>query len=220
MNTNNTPISDSMHRFSGQKTSRRGALGFFGAVGALAAVGLGIGLGLTACSPDGNSAKADTSSVPQDQAYDLLERQGRGFTVGAMMTARTVYVLFDPQCPHCGHLWQASLPLHKKIKFVWMPVAFIGAQSAPQGAALLSAANPVETMSAHEASLLAGSGGTAASAGIPDELAQAIKTNTTLFNRLGGESVPFVVAKNFSTGAVVTRAGAMETAQLEQFLGL
>ena len=186
------------------------------ALGLLAA----LALGLSACSPQDSSAKADTGSVPISQAYELLAKEGRGFTVGAMMTANTVYVLFDPQCPHCGHLWQASLPLHKRIKFVWMPVAFIGAQSAPQGAALLTATNPVEVMSAHEASLLAGAGGTAASASIPEDIAEAIKKNTALFNRLGGESVPFVVAKNQTTGAVVSNAGALDTAALEQFLGL
>lgn len=188
---------------------RSAALGLFGAL-----------LGLGACSPQDSGTKAEAGSVPVAQAYDLLAAEGRGFTVGAMMTANTVYVLFDPQCPHCGHLWQASLPLHKKVKFVWMPVAFIGAPSAPQGAALLAAPNPVEAMSAHEASLLAGTGGTAASASIPDDIAQAIKKNTALFNRLGGESVPFVVAKNQTTGAVVHYAGAMDTAALEQFLGM
>jgi thiol:disulfide interchange protein DsbG len=179
-----------------------------------------LALGLSACSPQDNPAKSEATSVPVEQSYDLLAREGRGFTVGALMTANTVYVLFDPQCPHCGHLWQASLPLHKKVKFVWMPVAFIGAQSAPQGAALLTAINPVEAMSAHEASLLAGTGGTAASASIAQDVAQAIQKNTSLFNRLGGESVPFIVAKNQTTGAVVNYAGAMDTAALEQFLGL
>ena len=37
---------------------------------------------------------------------------------------------------------------------------------------------------------------------------------------MGVESVPFIVAKNASTGQVVTNAGAMETAALAQFLGL
>lgn len=183
-----------------------------------------LSLGLAACSPQDSGtktgARAETGSVAVEQSYDLLAREGRGFTVGAMMTANTVYVLFDPQCPHCGHLWQASLPLHKKIKFVWMPVAFIGPQSAAQGAALLSASNPLEAMSAHEASLLAGTGGSAASSSIADDIAQAIQKNTTLFNRLGGESVPFIVAKNQTTGTVVSYAGAMETAALEHFLGM
>jgi len=178
-------------------------------------------LGLAACSPQGTEApKAAAGSVKPEAAYDLLAKEGRGFSVGALMSANTVYVLFDPQCPHCGHLWQQSLPLHKKVKFVWMPVSFINAKSTPQGAALLGAANPLDAMSEHEASILAGTGGMAASASFPDDIAAAIQKNTSLFNQLGGESVPFVVAKQADTGQVVTNAGAMETAALQKFLGL
>ena len=175
---------------------------------------------LAACSQQDSAPKPLAGSVKPEQSYDLLGKEGKGFTVGALMSANTVYVMFDPQCPHCGHLWQQSLPLHKKVKFVWMPVSFINAKSLPQGAALMGAANPVQAMSEHEASILAGTGGTSASSSVPDEVAAAIQKNTTLFNSMGVESVPYIVAKNASTGQVVTNAGAMETAALEQFLGL
>lgn len=179
-----------------------------------------LSLSLVACSPSDSTSKPAARSIAQADAYDVLAKEGRGFAVGALMSARTVYVLFDPQCPHCGHLWQQSLALQQKIKFVWMPVSFINAKSTPQGAALLTAPNPVEAMSAHEASILAGSGGTAASSSIPEDIAAAIQKNTALFNAMGVESVPYIVAKNSSTGQVVTNTGAMETAALAQFLGL
>jgi thiol:disulfide interchange protein DsbG len=179
-----------------------------------------LALDLAACSPHENAPKPTVGSVKPEDAYALLAKEGRGFAVGSLMSANTVYVMFDPQCPHCGHLWQQALPLHKKVKFVWMPVSFINAKSTPQGAALMTSANPVEAMTTHEASILAGTGGTAASSSIADDVAAAIKKNTELFNTMGVESVPYVVAKNASTGQVVTNAGAMETAALEQFLGL
>jgi thiol:disulfide interchange protein DsbG len=175
---------------------------------------------LAACSPQDAAPKAVPGSVKPADSYALLAKEGRGFAVGSMMSANTVYVMFDPQCPHCGHLWQQALPLHKKVKFVWMPVAFINAKSLPQGAALMTSANPADAMTTHEASILEGSGGTAASSSIADDIAAAIKKNTELFNSMGVESVPYIVAKNASTGQVVTNAGAMETAALEQFLGL
>jgi thiol:disulfide interchange protein DsbG len=175
---------------------------------------------LAACSPQDAAQKPVAGSVKAADSYALLGKEGRGFTAGSMMSNNIVYVMFDPQCPHCGHLWEQSLPLQKKVKFVWMPVAFIGPKSTPQGAALLTSPNPVEAMAAHEASLLAGTGGTAASSSIPDDIAAAIKKNTDLFNSMGVESVPYIVAKNASTGAVVTNAGSLETAALEQFLGL
>lgn len=173
---------------------------------------------LTGCSPQGSSDQP--AAAKPAQPLDAVSTQGKGFPVGAMMSAHTVYVLFDPQCPHCGHLWEASVPLHNKVRFVWIPVAFISAKSAPQGAALLSAANPAELMATHEKSILAGTGGIAASASVAPELAQAIKKNTALFNSLGVESVPYLLAKNIQTGQVVTHNGALPTAQLANLLGL
>ena len=175
---------------------------------------------LSACSKTETPAPTAAPAAKITEPYQALAAQGKGFTAGAMMGANTVYVLFDPQCPHCGHLWEASLPLHSKVKFVWMPVAFINAKSAPQGAALLSAANPVELMNTHEKSILGGTGGISASSSVPAEIEQAIKANTQLFNNLGADSVPYIVAKNARTGSVVTNAGAMSTQALSDFLGL
>lgn len=179
-----------------------------------------LALSLAACSQqDAAPAKAAAGGVPAAQAYDKIAAEGKGFTVGALMSANPVYVLFDPQCPHCGHLWQASQPLLGKVKFVWVPVSFLNGKSAPQGAAILSASNPAEFMAAHEASILAGTGGAPLPASVPPELEATIKTNTVLFNSLGVESVPFVVAKNAKSGTVVSNTGAMDTAALAAFVG-
>ena len=180
-------------------------------------------LTLPGCSPkqdtNATATPAGPTAAPLD-AYDQVAKQTRGFTAGALMSANTVYVLFDPQCPHCGHLWQAAQPLLKKTKFVWVPVGIINTKSTPQGAALLAAANPVDLMSAHEASLLAGTGGTSAPSSIPDDIEKAIKMNTQVFNALKAESVPMIVAKHAKSGAVITRMGALDTAGLVAFLGL
>jgi thiol:disulfide interchange protein DsbG len=177
---------------------------------------------LSACSPQDSAAPpaAEAAPIAIDQAHATVGAEGKGFTVGALMSANPVYVLFDPQCPHCGHLWNAALPLHNRVKFVWLPVAIINAKSLPQGAALMQAANPMETMSAHEQSILAGQGGMSAASSVPDDVARAIVTNTTLLNRLGADSVPFIVARQPQTGQTVTRAGAMSTEQLASLLGL
>jgi thiol:disulfide interchange protein DsbG len=131
-----------------------------------------------------------------------------------------VYVFFDPQCPHCGHLWQASTPLQSKIKFVWIPVAWINASSLAQGAALLTSANPLALMTEHEASIMAGTGGIAASASIAANIEQSIKDNTKLLGTFGAESVPFMVAKNARTGQVFQHEGALTTVELAGLLGL
>lgn len=173
--------------------------------------------GLAGCSPKDSA----TAAAPAKRDITLeAAALGKGFTVGSMMSATTVYVFFDTQCGHCGHLWLASIPLHKRTKFVWMPIGMINASSKSQGAALLTATDPLALMTEHETSLLAGKGGIAASAGVTPEIEDAIKANTELFNSFGADAVPFVVAKNLRTGQLVSRAGAMDTGALATFVGI
>ncbi len=195
----------------------------------LGAMVLAAALGLAACSKPEDAAAPTAAGAPTSAAapqgkrapsLDIVAAEAKGFTVGAVMSARTAYVFFDPQCPHCGHLWQASQPLQSKFKFVWIPVAFLSPQSAPQGAALLSSANPAQAMTDHEASLLARTGGIAASASPPKELLEAIRKNTLLLNEFGVESVPYVVVKNAASGQMEVRNGTMDTAGLANFLGV
>ena len=173
---------------------------------------------LAGCSPQ----DAGKSSAPSKREVSVatVAAQAKGFAVGSMMSANTVYVFFDTQCPHCGHLWQASEALHGKIKFVWIPVGMINAISSAQGAALLTALNPGALMSEHETSFLAGKGGISGSSSVPPDIEKAIKSNTQLLNSFGAEAVPFVVAKNLKTGQTVSRDGAMSTPVLAEFLGL
>jgi thiol:disulfide interchange protein DsbG len=173
---------------------------------------------LSACSPN-EAPKAATASKAE-LSVDVIAAQAKGFAAGAMMSATTVYVFFDTQCPHCGHLWNASQPLHRKVKFVWIPIGMINASSKSQGAALLTSANPAALMTEHEASLLAGKGGIAAPAGAPSEIEDAIKANTALFNNYGAGSVPFLVVKNQRTGQTISKEGALDTAVLADFIGI
>ncbi len=180
-------------------------------------------LTLGACSkqdPKAAEPATNASSIDKAKAYDATAASAKGFNAGALMSAHTVYVLFDPQCPHCSHLWEASKPLQSKLKFVWAPVSLLGPKSLPQGAALLQEANPVEAMTLHEKSLLAGTGGTAASASVPADVDASIKANTELLNRLGAESVPFIVGRHVGSGQVVTHAGSMGTEALATLLGV
>ncbi len=175
-------------------------------------------LAIAGCSkPDTPAAKDSPKRTP---SVEIVAAEAKGFTVGAMMSANAVYVFFDTQCPHCAHLWEASVPLQKKVKFIWIPVGLLNASSTSQGAALLSAVDPAKDMAEHEKAMLAGQGGISASASVAPEMAQAIKNNTTLFNNLGMESVPFLVARNPRTGATVTHNGAMATPALAELLGV
>lgn len=157
----------------------------------------------------------------REVTVQAVAAEAKGFTVGPVTSPHTVYVFFDPQCPHCGHLWRTSTLLQRKVKFVWIPVAWINASSLSQGAALLTATNPLELMSLHETSLLAGKGGISAPLDIGTDIKQLIKANTQLFNSFGGESVPFVVVKNAVTGQTMTaKAGSLTTAALAEMIGV
>lgn len=186
-------------------------------------------LGLSACSKTEETATAAAPSgatpAPQTQerrtvSMEIVANEGKGFTVGSMMSTMVVYVFFDPQCPHCGHLWNASIPLQKKARFIWMPVGLINATSSAQGATLLSAADPSAAMTEHEISLLSKQGGIGTSSDVTDEAKQAVADNTALFNNLGLEGVPFTVATNARTGQLVSRGGSMETPVLAALLGI
>ncbi len=177
-----------------------------------------IGLLLGACSRQDSTQTA--GQAKREVSLAAVAAEAKGFSVGSLMSANTVYVFFDSQCSHCGHLWQASEALQNKVKFVWIPVGMINAISAAQGAALLTAVNPAALMAEHEASFLAGKGGISASSSVPTEIEQAIKNNTKILNSFGAEAVPFVVAKNLKTGQTVSRDGAMSSAALAAFLGV
>lgn len=148
-----------------------------------------------------------------------IAAEAKGFTVGSPMSVRTVYVFFDPQCPHCAALWSEAKPLKSQAKFVWIPVGLLNAASSPQGAALLAAPDPVSAMDAHEASMNAKTGGITASGNLDAQKAM-VQTNTRLMNRFQFGSVPTVVAKHAVTGDLVVKEGSMQTAVLAAVLGL
>ena len=181
---------------------------------------LALSLAIGGCSKQEPAAAAAPSGPKRSVSVEIVAAEAKGFTVGALMAANPVYVFFDPQCPHCARLWEASVPLQKKARFVWIPVGLLNASSAPQGAALLSAADPATSMTEHEKSMLAQQGGISAASGIKPEAEQAVKMNTALFNNLQLEGVPYLVARNARTGMTVTRGGEMNTAALAELVGV
>lgn len=183
---------------------------------------------LAACSktePQAPAAAAPASAPAAPQAgasrlaFETASR-GTGFVVGQPMAARQVLVFFDPQCPHCATLWVNSKPLHDRIRMVWMPVAFIGPSSAPQGALLLASADPAKTMDLHETLLAGGKGGIAVPGPSDPELLGKVKANTELWKSLDASSVPHMVYRIAADGPYGVQSGGLPTAQLAQLLEL
>jgi thiol:disulfide interchange protein DsbG len=176
---------------------------------------------LPACS-DKSSKAPDTpaAKLTPRQAYELAASGSHGFTVGQLMAANTVYVFFDPACPHCAALWASSKPLLTKLKIVWIPIGLLQRSSGPQGATILSAADPVAAMTENETSVIERRGGISVSSSLSDEVLAKVKANTELFAKLGAESVPFIMMKNAKTGEYQTHAGSMQTDELAAMAGV
>ncbi|MDW5441792.1 DsbC family protein [Polaromonas sp. SM01] len=172
---------------------------------------------IAGCKDGSDAGNAAKGSTPVSLA--AINAEATGFAVGAPMSARTVYVFFDAQCPHCTVLWDAAKPLKTQAKFVWIPVGILGASSTAQGATLLAAKDPVAAMDEHEASMKAKRGGISAGSDI-DAQKTAVAKNTALLTRFGFASIPTIVGTHAQTGALVTQEGSMPTAALAGLLGL
>ena len=177
------------------------------------------GLFLAACNNSSGPSAGGQEAAKSPVTVAAIQAEAKGFTVGAPMAARTVYVFFDPQCPHCAALWQSAKPLKSQAKFVWIPVGLIGKTSIAQGATILAAKDPIAAMEENEASIMNKQGGISASGDI-DSLKPAIEKNTALLTRFGFAAVPTIVALNAQTGALVSNEGAMATGELANLLGL
>ena len=150
---------------------------------------------------------------------ETIAAEAKGFNVGSTMSTRVVYVFFDPQCPHCAVLWEASKPLKPQARFVWIPVGLIGEKSVAQGATILGGPDPVALMDDNEKSVQAKTGGIAAM-NAADAQKDAVKKNTELFTRFGFTGVPTIVGKHAQTGELVTIEGSLPAPGLAQRLGL
>jgi thiol:disulfide interchange protein DsbG len=170
-------------------------------------------------APSGAGSAASPSAQPIAVSVEAIADGAKGFNVGSTMSARTVYVFFDPQCPHCNDLWEAAKPLKSQARFVWIPVGLLNPSSTAQGATLLAASDPVAAMDAHEASMRKRAGGISA-AGDIDAQKEFVAANTALLTRLGFASIPTIVAKHAQTGSLVINEGSLSTAALAGRLGL
>lgn len=130
----------------------------------------------------------------------------------------TIYVFFDPQCPHCGDLWTASRnTVFKDKRFVWIPVAFMNDLSSVQSAAILMSKDPEQTMDSHEISLKNGYKGIVFNDSIPENIQNRIKVNSLFFSKLQVNSVPLVIHLN-KEGQLDYSDGSMSNEELKLFV--
>lgn len=177
---------------------------------------------LAACkdapAPGPGGSAAAPAPAASKVSIEAITAEAQGFNVGSTMAARTAYVFFDAQCPHCAALWLAAKPLKSQARFVWIPVGLLNENSTLQGATLLGASDPAALMDQHEESMRDKKGGIAPQA--TDANKAVVKRNTELMNKFAFGSVPTVVGKHAQTGELVVIEGSVPTATLAQKLGL
>lgn len=164
-------------------------------------------------------AEAATAAVDNFTALNNL----KGFTVGTGVSSVSMpkaYILFDPQCPHCSHLWEAAKPLQAKVRIKWIPVGLLNGLSSTQAAMLIEAADPVAMMAANEAAYAATKRPPTATAEVKAETRKSVEENTAMLRKLNATSVPFIVYRDPVTRELTTAAGVHPTDVLAKMFGV
>jgi thiol:disulfide interchange protein DsbG len=181
----------------------------------------------TAAAPAAAASPAAETAVPASAAAPAgtqnlytLAATASGFSIGPMMSAHTVYVFFDPACPHCAHLWANAQSVTKQLKTVWIPIGFLRPHSQPVAATILGAPDPIAAMAENETGVASGGKGIAPAATLDESAVAKVKANTELFNKFNADSVPLIVYRNGKTGEVGQHSGAVEGPALLAFAGL
>jgi thiol:disulfide interchange protein DsbG len=187
-----------------------------------------LALAQAACAKVGQDGAADQTEAwsatgePLDGRHVSMAalQSSKGFAVGNLHAARTVYVMFDPQCPHCGRVWGYTKALWPQARFVWIPVGLMNNTSVQQGVALLQAGTAAQ-MDLHEERLAANLGGLAVDPSVhpPLDLMTAVEKNGRVLASFGAERVPFLVSVNEKTGKPVVIEGEVHADVLIQRFG-
>lgn len=192
-----------------------------------AAIALAAVFAISACDRPqvlGSTEAAGTVPVESKATADFASMNNlKGFTVGDGASAAalpTAYVLFDPQCPHCAHLWEAAKPLQSRVRLKWIPVGLLNGISTTQSAMLLEANDPVALMNANEATVTRTGRPLSTTEQVKAETLKSVEENTAMLRGLKVTSVPTLVYRDSETKALGIASGAMSTEKLVELLGL
>lgn len=172
------------------------------------------GLPLVACAPAQPSDEAQkelSKTIGSDRSsaalYAALSQHAAYFALEGPGSMRVpLWVMFDPQCPHCGRLWKLVRSLERRRATRWVPVAILRQPtSLIQGARLLAGPDSVRAMDEHEDLLSKGSTGIAARDTDPLDQKKVL-ANTAIFKLFELSSVPYPVSQGPS-GIVAGQQG-------------
>lgn len=183
---------------------------------------------LTACKEDKPTQTAKPKEkpvIPTDwDAKEMFEEyaaKGRGVHSPGPQGRPVAFIAFDTQCSWCMRLMDQTLPLLDKVDFVWMPVAVLTPHSEPQGAMILSAANPWEKLEEHHSQFAneAHRGLKTQGVELNWEARTAVWTNSRIFRKSAARLVPFGVMKD-AKGQYQAIVPGMKTRELAKLFGI
>ena len=153
--------------------------------------------------------KAEAVAPASQLSVATIEKGTKGFKTGPVMANKKVYVFFDPSCPHCKDLWNASLVANRQdVSVSWIPVGVLNPQSVTAAAKLLSAlpdnAKAIEMMKYHEQNF--DKGGLTGDASTTNQFKGAVRLNSEMLTKYS-TSIPFLVTE--INGKVHTAKGGM-----------
>lgn len=136
-----------------------------------------------------------SSCIDLERLFDQIFIDGKGFEMGGSSAGvRTIYIVFDPQCPDCISFWNLANQFKNQFRFIWIPVAILNSRSEPQGAMLLSSTNPIQMMNQQVLSFNTASRGISAEGVVvSNDAREDVWRNSRMFRRAGGKNVPFAI---------------------------
>lgn len=130
-------------------------------------------------------------SGPQSRLlWQQLNQDTHWITEGNPDASRIVYVFTDPNCPYCKRFWNDAQPWVKsgKVQLRHIPVGVLGESSRKKAAAMLSAANPLQTLIDNESGKKP-----APEVTLSAKLEQQLDQNLAMMSRVGATGTPSIL---------------------------
>lgn len=154
--------------------------------------------------------KVSPITTPISAELKLIAQNGTGFMTGKINAGQSpIMVLFDPQCPYCKSLWNASRSgSNQDIPVIWIPVSVLNDKSYGQSAAILSSEHPIDIMNKHIAMFEGNQSGIEPinKNQIPEELKIALDRNILLYSKMGFQDFP-IILKITKKGNLLVKKG-------------
>lgn len=129
------------------------------------------------------------------EMWQKLEKH-RWIAAGKADAPNIVYAFADPYCPYCTQFWQKAQPWLKsgKVQLRVLMVGMLRPDSAEKAAAIMMADNPSKTLADYENSQ--GKMALKKPTAITPEITEALKSNLSLMDELGGSATPSIYYLN------------------------